>query len=337
MLIFQPKRKGNVATPVRIVFSTTTYPFLHLYEIQGGTLVGLPDLANPPNNGSGRSLSVSPDGKFLWTPGNIWPMGLMYGVTSTGFTKLFNAQTSNPEGSAFSSDSVYFALARGDGRQVDLYKRAGNTFALLPYGNVPSLPSSGIRSVSFSPNGSYLALGGAADYSVRFHKRNGDTFALIGAPPIHGEINDLKFSPDSTYLAVANRNIPGPVVLKRYGDSLSVLNSPSLKVNGECRAVSFSPDGNHLAVAHQDAPYLTIYGRIGDVFTPLGGVPSIAGPANGVCYSPDGKYLSVSHYNSPYMSVLERNGESYTKLPNPSKLLPSVAFSCVVIPNAPAS
>jgi WD40 repeat protein len=223
---------------------------------------------------------------------------------------------------AFSPEGDYFASYTTYNANIPIYKRNGESFAVIATVNISG--SSEVKGLALSPNAEYFA---ACDYNARIQvfKRSGNTFTKIvdNAPSINGNGYACAFSPDGIYLAIGDTSSPYLTIFKRTGDIFTKLPNPTTSPSGTVQHIAFSPDGIYLAVGHDYSPYVTIYKRDGDIFTKLpnpASLPSSYG--SHVVFTQDGNYLGVSEWSGEtFATVYSRNGDSFTKITSSKPLI----------------
>ena len=235
-------------------------------------------------------------------------------------------------GTDFSADGVYMAVAHNTSPFVTIYKRAGDVFTKLS--DPATLPVGTGTGVSFSESGVYLSVSHATTPYVTIYKRSGDVFTKLADPATlpTGYSRGTSFSQDNTYLSVSHNTTPFVTIYKRAGDVFTKLSDPATLPPAQSYGAAFSNDNTYLSVAHLSSPFITIYKRAGDVFTKLADPASLpADRGQGVAFSADNTYLSVAHPTSPFVTIYKRAGDVFTKLADPATLPPNagqgVAFS----------
>ena len=233
------------------------------------------------------------------------------------------------QGCAFSSDSIYLAVAHTTSPYITIYKRSGDTFSKLP--DPADLPTGDGRQCAFSSDNTYLAVAHSTSPRITIYKRSGDTFSKLPDPADLPTGNgwDCAFSSDSIYLAVTHETSPRITIYKRSGDTFSKLPDPADLPTGNGRGCSFSDNDTYLAVAHYNSPYITIYKRSGDTFSKLpdpGILPT--GTSFGCAFSSDSIYLAVAHSTSPRITIYKRSGDTFSKLPDPGILPTTTGVQC---------
>ncbi len=213
-------------------------------------------------------------------------------------------------GLAFSSNSLYLALATGDvtvftvgiGGQLSESKRYP-----LPQG------SQGANSIAFSPNGSLCATANIDSKNVTVFDvsqdgilSNGRSYELpSGSSQLMNDIV-LTFSPDGKYLATANfrSNFNGldDVVLFRVGEDGALDEGTSYPLPAGCvapRSIAISPDGNYLVTANQNSSNVTLFHleKGGRLSRPTAyKLPSDSRIPRSLAFSSNGSYLVVANY-----------------------------------------
>jgi len=164
-------------------------------------------------------------------------------------------------GGAWSNDGNYLAVAGAASPYLYIYKRNGDTFALL---SAPAtIPPSGSYHCAFSPDDKYLSVSFVSATGVFVYKRVGDNFVYFANPSAtYGAYaENCSFSANGRYLAVAHQISPYITFFEIKNDEFIKL---PLLAGGQVPAAagiggSFSPDSEHLILTNGGAADYTLY------------------------------------------------------------------------------
>lgn len=216
------------------------------------------------------ATAFSPDGTYL-ALGSVTSANYInvYKRSGDTFTQLSNP-TQPPStvlGAAFSSDSLYLALAHQSSPFVAIYKRSGDTFTKLP--NPATLPAGEANDVCFSPDTTFLAVAHDASPRVTIYQRSGDTFTKVANPATlpTGDAYSVSFDPTGVYLVVGHQASPFMTIYKRSGSTFTKLANPASLPSGPVFDGKFTASGDYLICVVDNANTLAIYKRSGDTFT----------------------------------------------------------------------
>lgn len=252
-------------------------PYITAYKRTGDMFAKLANPASLPSNNP-AGVALSPDGTYMAVLSGSYPYLLIYKRTGDAYAQLaaaiaYNELPLGAYGAHFSADGNYLAVAGGT--TLRLYKRNGDTFALvqsIPVGN----ENLSCRDVAFSKDGGFIAAVYWGPNPISYgptllvFKLAADVlspYTLEGGPGL--ACNDVAFSPDGTYIAVAQSTAPFLTILKRGVNKYAPLPAPATLPTAEALGVSFSGDGLYLSVAVNATLGVLIYKRDGDTFTKL--------------------------------------------------------------------
>lgn len=189
----------------------TNVTALSLYQRSGNSYTRLPDIVGASGkNVQAIAFASSNSGTYMAVAHLDTSVMSIYKVSAASFTQL--AASSIPPNFtgginvAFAPNADYLALTGTSGDFAAVYKRTGDTFALLP--TLPSSPSNTMWGCAFSPDGAYLVLSGvstagAGEY-IFAYSRSGDTFTKIASPIT----NNSEISTIPRRLAFSNKGWP---------------------------------------------------------------------------------------------------------------------------------
>jgi len=215
---------------------------------------------------------------------------------------------------AWSPDSTYCAIASRTSPYLHVYKRTGDTFALL------TLPALGLadrpQGLDWHLNGLDLAVAPEAAVTPFILHRSADTFtkeALTDQNPGEQE-RGFVYSPDGANLALTYED-------KMYGWNVvsGVYTAAGLwatfTADGarSMQASDYSSDGELFVTGLTISPYLNVFTVSGDTYTISTAPPSIpADSAYQPRFSSDAKYLGWAVNVSPFYALYERNIDTNT-------------------------
>ena len=297
---------------------------------------------------SDKSGNVAPFGQATTAQQPVFKTGILNGKSVIRFDGVDDNLTitaplninllGQVNGVSFSPDSNYLAVGISVSPYIQIFKRNGGLFELLP--NPSTLPPAVGRDCKFSPNGNYLAVAHSTSPFITIYKKSGDTFTKLSNPatlPVSTSYG-CAWSHDTSLLAVAHLNSPYITIysVDTGTDTFTKLANPTDLPTGQCNSVAFDSTKTYLSVAVSTSPYLLNYKiTSGPTFTKLTDPVDLpTGAANDVAFSPNGSYLAFAHAVSPFVTVYSRSGDVYTKISNPATLPGSSANGVSWSPNS---
>lgn len=224
------------------------------------------------NDGSVKSLALSPDGKVVATGGYSF---IAYDAES-GEPIEGPEPFSDTNATTFSPDGKLLALGLSNGGLMVWDMNANEMLYELEGGDYS------IERLSFSPNGKILAL---ADTDGDLTFLNAEDGELIETRHVHeGRFNGLAFSPDGERIATARSHVR--IWDVESGEQLAEFKDPEGAIIGD---IAFSPDGKFVAVAGFDTT-LEVWDAAEGKRTLL--MEDHNDPVAAVEFSPDGKLLA---------------------------------------------
>jgi WD40 repeat protein len=235
-------------------------------------------IARLEHEGSVQAIALSPDGRYLATasqdyPVRVWEMTGGREVARLEHERVVTAVNIDM-GVAFSPDGQYLATASGDHTARVWEATSGREVIRLTHQDL-------VWAVAFSPDGQYLATA-SQDCTARvWAVTSGHEVTRL---PHEREVRVVAFSPDGQYLATASSSIARVWEATRGREVGRLLHDDLVK------AVVFSPDGTYLVSASSD--------HTARVWEPSGyrEVARITHPGkvNAAAFSPDGAYLATA-------------------------------------------
>ena len=235
-------------------------------------------IARLEHEGSVQAIALSPDGRYLATasqdyPVRVWEMTNGREVARLEHERVVTAVNIDM-GVAFSPDGHYLATASGDHTARVWEATSGREVMRLTHQDL-------VWTVAFSPDGHYLATA-SQDCTARvWEATSGHEVTRL---PHEREVRVVTFSPDGTFLATASSSIARVWEATRGREVGRLLHDNIVK------AVTFSPDGTYLVSASSD--------HTARVWEPSGyrEVARITHPGkvNAAAFSPDGAYLATA-------------------------------------------
>ena len=235
-------------------------------------------IARLEHEGSVQAIALSPDGRYLATasqdyPVRVWEMTNGREVARLEHERVVTAVHIDMS-VAFSPDGHYLATASGDHTARVWEATSGREVMRLTHQDL-------VWMVAFSPDGHYLATA-SQDCTARvWEATSGHEVTRL---PHEREVRVVTFSPDGTFLATASSSIARVWEATRGREVGRLLHDNIVK------AVTFSPDGTYLVSASSD--------HTARVWEPSGyrEVARITHPGkvNAAAFSPDGAYLATA-------------------------------------------
>ncbi|WP_392530626.1 beta-propeller fold lactonase family protein [Nostoc sp. C117] len=299
--------------------------------------------------GGAYSVTVSPDGKFLYAAGSTdSAVAVFQRDTTTGQLTFVEVQKDNTNGvdglgganSVTVSPDGKFLYASGyDDSAVGVFQR-DTTTGQLTFVEVEKNGTNGVdglggtASVTVSPDGKFLYASGSTDSAVAVFQRDTTTGQLTfvevqkdntnGVDGLGGA-NSLIVSPDGKFLYAAGYDDSALAVFQRDTTTgqLSFVEVQKDNTNGvdglaNAASVTISPDGKFLYAAGSNDSEVSVFqrdtttGKLSFVEVQKDGISSVDGLAGvySVTVSPDGKYLYAAGYDDSAVAVFERNQET---------------------------
>ncbi|MEH2024341.1 beta-propeller fold lactonase family protein [Nostoc sp.] len=320
-----------------------TEKILNFVEVQKDDTNGVDGL------GGIYSITVSPDGRFLYAAGyNDSAVAVFKRDTTTGKLSFVEVQKDDTNGvdglgSSYSvtvSPDGKFLYASGyDDSAVAVFKRNQQT-GKLSFVEVQKDDTNGVdglggaESITVSPDGKFLYASGYDDSAVAVFERDittgqlsfvevqkDDTNGVDGL----GGANSVIVSPDGKFLYAAGYDDSAVAVFERDTTTgqLSFVEVQKDGTNGvdglaSAASVTVSPDGKYLYAAGYNDSAVAVFerdtttGQLSFVEVQKDGISSVDGldGVYSVTVSPDGKYLYAAGYQDSAVAVFERNQQT---------------------------
>lgn len=298
-----------------LAVSSSSSPYILVYERAGTTFNKLPDPGTLPTGGATK-CKWSPNGDFLAVSHATSPFITIYQKKGNTLTKLSDPSTL-PGGTGFdvnwTSNGEYLLVnSAPNSTGGAIYSVTGTTFTYFS-SSAPNA-SGAATSGCFSHDSQYCVTSAQFSDALIAYQRAASVFSSITAPATPaGFPNGLAFSPDDLSFAVAMTGGDN-LALYNFSSALGTftqLSSPSSLPGAGTNGVAWSPNGLYLAFAIGSAPYLIVYQRSGSTYTALTAPSSQpAGVAQGVSWSPNGEFLAVVGQTTPYIQIYQTSSSS---------------------------
>jgi len=264
-------------------------------------------IARLEHEGSVQAIALSPDGRYLATasqdyPVRVWEMTNGREVARLEHERVVTAVHIDMS-VAFSPDGHYLATASGDHTARVWEATSGREVMRLTHQDL-------VWTVAFSPDGHYLATA-SADHTARvWEMTSGREVTRL---PHEREVRVVTFSPDGTSLATASQDCTARVWEMTSGREVARLEHERVvtAVNIDM-GVAFSPDGHYLATAsgdHTARMWEATSGREVMRLTHQDLVWMVA-------FSPDGHYLATASQDCTARVWEATSGHEVTRLPH---------------------
>ncbi|MEH2090867.1 beta-propeller fold lactonase family protein [Nostoc sp.] len=317
-----------------------TQKILNFVEVQIDGTNGVDGLAGA------KSLTVSPDGKFLYATGyDDSAVAVFERDTTTGALSFVEVQidgTNGVDGLAgaesltVSPDGKFLYASGYSDSAIAVFERDITTGA-LSFVEVQIDGTNGVdglagaKSLIVSPDGKFLYATGYDDSAVAVFDRDTTTGALSfvevqidntnGVDGLAGA-EFLTVSPDGKFLYAAGYDDSAVAVFERdtTTGALSFVEVQKDDTNGVdglagAKSLTVSPDGKFLYAAGYDDSAVAVFerdtttGKLSFVEVQKDGISSVdgLGGVSSITVSPDGKYLYAAGYDDSAVAVFERD------------------------------
>ncbi|MBN3923713.1 beta-propeller fold lactonase family protein [Nostoc sp. NMS4] len=316
---------------------------LTFVEVQKDDTNGVDGLAGA------ESLTVSPDGKFLYASGyQDSAVAVFERNQQTGeltFVEVQKDDTNGVDGLAgaesltVSPDGKFLYASGYQDSAVAVFERNQQT-GKLSFVEVQKDDTNGVdglaaaASVTVSPDGKFLYAAGYDDSALAVFQRDTTTgklsFVEVQQDDTNGvdglaNANSVIVSPDGKFLYAAGYQDSAVAVFQRDTTTgkLSFVevqkdNTNSVDGLGGAYSITVSPDGKYLYAAGYDDSAVAVFGRdtttgkLSYVEVQKDGISSVDGLGGvySVTVSADGKYLYAAGYQDSAVAVFERNQQT---------------------------
>ncbi|MBD2727535.1 beta-propeller fold lactonase family protein [Nostoc sp. FACHB-892] len=316
---------------------------LDFVEFQKDDIDGVDGLANA------RSVTVSPDGKFLYAAGyNDSAVAVFARNTETGKLSFVEFKKDDIDGvdglasatSVTVSPDGKFLYATGSGDSaVAVFARNAETgklsFVEFKKDGIDGADGlAGAESATVSPDGKFLYASGLSDLAVAVFARNAETgklsfveFKKDGIDGVDGlaGIYSVTVSPDGKFLYTTGFGDSAVAVFARNTETgkLSFIEFKKDGIDGVdglagADSATVSPDGKFLYASGYNESAVAVFarntetGKLSFVEFKKDGIDGIDGLASveSITVSPDGKFLYAVGYDDSAIAVFARNAET---------------------------
>ncbi len=296
-----------------------------------------------------RSVTVSPDGKFLYASGyDDSAIAVFARNAQTGKLSFVEFQKdgidsvdglAGTESVTVSPDGKFLYAIGYDDSAVAVFARDAQTgklsFVEFKQDAIDSVDGiGGVRSLTVSPDGKFLYASGYDDSAVAVFARDAETgklsfveFKQDGIDGVDGlgGVYSITVSPDGKFLYAAGYNESAVAVFGRDAQTgkLSFVEFKQDGIDGVngldgAESVTVSPDGKFLYATGYNESAIAVFGRdaqtgkLSFVEFKQDGIDGVDGLANveSVTVSPDGKFLYAAGFNDSAVAVFGRDAET---------------------------
>lgn len=327
----------------RSMLMASRFPVTHLYVAvalasstvalfarQGGNYIRLANVGASGASNSVLAVDITPDGVYMAISYAGAPGVVLFKLDKLGRATQLGTVPATNSGQVYSlrwsADGTILACSGLTTPFMTLYKRTGDTLALLP---TPTSPvTSDCRAVAWGKSavdGEYVSFCCNSSPWIHTWKRNSDdTFTKLpdvttslALPATAPGPYAIRWSPDGVYLAVVwsngGNNNYGWRIVKRTGTTQAQLGTlPTLDGRPAqfASTVDWSPDGRCVAIASETLLKPQVYEHTGDTFTKVADAKIVGSQPGGALrtlrYTPDGKALVVQATTTPFSYVYLR-------------------------------
>ncbi len=238
------------------------------------------------NDGLIADIAISPDGKYVVTPGGNDGIARLWDVQTGDELQTYHGHMMPIGAVEFSNDGEWILTGSSDGTARLWETHSGDLLLEFVGHNGP------VRSLAFSPDNQQIATG-SQDTTARLWDTNNGTMIQQFDGHI-GEVRSIIFSPDGQYILTGSEDNTARLWDKQSGVEIITLSGHSLPI----RALAFSSDGNLIITGSDDETARVWHVETGEVIRQFIGHSS---PLRSVTFSDDNQFVIVGNIEQAYL------------------------------------